>query len=242
MAISAEQTAAIWGCGAQSNSPPFTDINGIQQRSATSGTQIQVARNIGVAESAFRGNANGSSSGMLNSLVNYPNPQATIGFIAADFYATHRSSLNSVAFRGKGQKMAYYADSDSISTDLLNVREGRYMIQGPLHFFASVDGTGAASAVATAVLGWLTGAVAIDPGDPGSYVRTVATNGDVPQCAMKVKISTEAGVFSRYTPPVSCNCAFMKSKSLPIPAGTCPVCKSDTDCTGGLHCQTGYCE
>jgi len=254
-AISAEQAAAIWGCGAKGNVAPFTNINEIFYRSATSGTQILVARNIGVPESAFLfGTPCGNSSNMLTNIVNAPDPQSAIGFIAADFYSTRRSVLNAVAFRGINQKKAYYADADSLATDLLNVREGRYMIQGPLHFFSalsstssSVDGgaaTPAPSAIASRVLDWLTGAVPIDPTDTKNmnYVSTVATLGDVPQCAMRVKIAKDGGNFSPYTPPVSCHCAFEKAKSLRTPAGTCPVCKTDADCTGGLRCQTGYCE
>lgn len=253
-AISAEQAAAIWGCGAKGKVAPFTNINEIFQRSSTSGTQILVARNIGVPESAFVGTGCGSSSIMLTSIVNAPDPQSTIGFIAADFYSTHRTVLNAVAFRGTNQKKAYYADADSLATDLLNVREGRYMIQGPLHFFSALTGTASAvdggagtpapSAIAGRVLDWLSGAVPIDPTDTKNmnYVTTVATLGDVPQCAMRVKIAKDGGYFSPYTPPVSCHCAFEKAKSLRTSAGTCPVCMTDADCTGGLRCQTGYCE
>ena len=89
--ISSDQAAAIWGCGAKGNVAPFTNSNEIFQRSSTSGTQILVARNIGVSESAFQAIGCGSSSIMLTSLVNAPDPQSAIGFIAADFYSTHRT-------------------------------------------------------------------------------------------------------------------------------------------------------
>src|ERR1700690_918140 len=62
--ISSQQAAAIWGCGKQSGVGNFTDETAIQQRSATSGTQILIARNIGVPESAFKGNPNSSSTAM----------------------------------------------------------------------------------------------------------------------------------------------------------------------------------
>jgi hypothetical protein len=242
-AMSSQQAAAIWGCGMQGNVSPFIDENnGIFKRSATSGTQILIARNIGVSESAFRGKSTSSSSDMLTQLVNAPNPQAAIGFIAADFYATHRSVLNAVAFRGSGQKKAYYADSDPNADDLLNVREGRYMIQGPVHLFAALDTAGKPSATAGLVLDWLTGKTAIDPTDPSFYARTVASNGAVPQCAMKVKITEDGGKFSPYTPPVSCDCAYRRAKSLKVAAGTCAPCTSDSSCTGGQRCQNGFCE
>jgi hypothetical protein len=242
-AISAEQAAAIWGCGVKSGVGNFTNEAAIQQRSATSGTQILVARNIGVPETAFKGVSNSSGGLLVTSLLAVPDPQTAIGFLANDAYATRRSVLNSVAFRGIGQKKAYYADSTATADDLKNVRDGHYMIQGPLHFFSKADAAGQPTTVgAKPVLDWLTGAVPIDTKDPNSYVRIVATGGDVPQCAMKVKISKDGGLFSPYTPPVSCNCAFEKAKNLTPATGTCTPCTSDATCTGGTHCQTGYCE
>jgi hypothetical protein len=241
-AISAEQAAAIWGCGKQSGVGKFTNESAIQQRSQTSGTQILVARNIGVPESAFRGNPNSSGGVLIQSLLSVPDPQTAIGFLANDAYAPKRSVLNSVAFRGIKQTKAYYADSDATSTDLKNVRDGHYMIQGPLHLFSKMTGTPLAPAPnAKLVLDWLTGTVPIDPADPTSYVRTVALAGDVPQCAMKVKLDKDGGLFSPFTPPVTCNCAFEKVAS-PRTSAACKACTTNTDCTAGTTCQTGYCE
>ena len=248
-AISAEQAAAIWGCGKQSGVGNFNNEGAIQQRSQTSGTQILIARNIGVPESAFKGVSNASSSAMVQSLLAPGlDPQQAIGFVAADFYATRRNQISAVAFRGIKQTKAYYADSDATSTDLKNVRDGHYMIQGPLHFFSPLVGQPPAPAPnAKLVLDWLTGAVPIDPADTYNmnYVNTVAVGGDVPQCAMKVKIDKDGGLFSPYHPPVSCSCAFEAAKLVKSAAGTCTThCTSDADCAGvaGTRCQTGYCE
>lgn len=252
-AMSAEQAGAIWGCGPQGNVSPFIDSTEVFCRTATSGTQILVARNIGnsatnpptfVPESNFTTcTSTDSSSTMLSRLLSAPDPQKAIGFIAADFYATHRSFLNAVAFRGLTQKKAYYPDSTSTAVDLLNVREGRYMIQGPLHFFSTLVGT-QPSASAGLVLSWLTGDAPIDTADPGFYVRTVASSGDVPQCAMKVRIGKDGGLFAPYIPPAPCHCAFEKAKTYPRTPGHCTTtCSSDADCAAsGLLCHTGYCE
>ncbi len=178
---------------------------------------------------------------MVNSLVSYADPQTAIGFVANDVYATKRSVLNAVAFRGIGQKKAYYADSDSSADDLLNVREGRYMIQGPRHFYA-ITTNGAPSPAVLTVLNWLTGATAINPADPGYYVRTVASLGDVPQCAMKVRIDKDGGKFAPNKPDGTCNCAFLIAKNVRGATTSCHPCKTSADCSGGLTCQTGYCE
>ena len=253
-ALSAEQAGAIWGCGPLGNVAPFIDNTEIFCRTSSSGTQILVARNIGnsattppvfVPESSLTSDkctSTSSSSDMLTRLVNAAEPQKAIGFIAVDFYATHRSSINPVAFRGLRQKKAYYPDSTSIADDLLNVREGRYMIQGPLHFFSALVGT-QPSASAGQVLNWLTGDAQIDSANPGFYINTVASSGDVPQCAMKVKISKDGGYFAPYSPSSPCNCAFEKAKSLPTPGRCGTTCSSDAACAAsGLHCQNGYCE
>jgi hypothetical protein len=244
-AMSWQQAAAIWGCGVNGKQTPFIDESAIQQRSSTSGTQILVARALGVPETAFKGKANSSGGALVTSLLAVPDPQTAIGFLAADAYAPLRGSLNAVAFQGKGQLKAYYADSDANSVDKKNVRDGHYVIQGPLHFFAPLT-AGQPSTVAQQILDWITGAKPIDPtGDPGNtnYVTTVATAGDVPQCAMKVQIDKDGGLFSPFTPTVSCGCFFDKAVSLvsAAPAG-CVACTSDAGCTGGKRCQTGYCE
>jgi hypothetical protein len=243
-ALSAEQAAAIFGCGAKGNQAPFLVEDAIQVRTPTSGTQTMIARNIGVPETAFKGHSNSGGSGLITSMLNVADPQTAIGILAADAYATQRSKLSAVAFRGIGQKKAYYPDSDANSLDKKNVRTGHYMIQGPLHFFATLT-AGQPAAGTKKILDYITGATSIDPADANnaSYITTVATAGNVPPCAMKVKIDKDGGNFSPYTPPVSCGCAFEKAatQSTTAPAG-CVACTSDATCTGGKRCQTGFCE
>lgn len=243
-ALSMEQAAAIWGCGAKGKQSPFLDDNAIQQRSSSSGTQIMVARAIGVPEAAFKGKSNSSGGNLVTSLLAVADPQTAIGILAADAYATRRATLNAVAFRGRSQLKAYYADSDGTAVDKRNVRDGHYVIQGPLHFFTTLT-AGQPSATAKKLLDWLTGAVAIDPSDTNNtnYISTVASLGDVPQCAMKVTMDKDGGNFSPFKPATSCNCFFDKAvtKATAAPAG-CVACTANSDCTGGKTCQTGFCE
>jgi hypothetical protein len=246
-AMSMEQAAAIWGCGAKGLQTPFIEeTNAIQQRSPSSGTQIMFARAIGVSEGNFKGKSNSSGGALVTSLLAVADPQTAIGILAADAYASRRSTLNAVAFRGRGQTKAYYADSDANAVDKKNVRDGHYVIQGPLHLFTAVTAPKQPSATqAKQVLDWLTGAAPIDPTDTSntSYTSTVARLGDVPQCAMKVQLDKDGGNFSPFKPAVSCNCFFDKAvtQSATAPAG-CVACTSDVNCTGGKTCQTGFCE
>jgi hypothetical protein len=243
-AISAEQAAAIWGCGAKGSQVPFIDDNAIQQRSATSGTQILLARNIGVPESGFKGVSNPSASNMVYSLLAVADPQKAIGFVATDVYATRRSELNAVAFRALGETKAYYPDSDAVSVNKRSVRNGHYGIQGPQHFLTALIG-GLPSAAAKQMTDWLTGAKPIDVSDVNNtaYISAVASLGDTPQCAMKVRLDRDGGKFSTFAPTTSCNCFFEKAvtQAASAPSG-CSACTVDTDCSGGKRCQTGYCE
>ncbi len=243
-AISAEQAAAIWGCGAKGNQVPFIDETAIQQRSPTSGAQVIIARNTGVPESAFKGKSNASATSLVTSLLAVADPQTAIGFIGADAYATLRSSLNAVAFRTFGQAKAYYADSDSVSVNKRSVRNGHYGLQGPMHFMTALIG-GQPTATAKQMIDWLTGTQPIDPSDVNNtaYITTVASLGDVPQCAMKVQLDKDGGRFSSFVPATSCNCFFEKAVTQASSApAACTACTSDANCNGGKRCQTGYCE
>ena len=243
-ALSYQQAAAIFGCGAKGGQTPFILNTGIEVRSSSSGTQTMIGAAIGVPPAAFLGVQNGTGGALITALLALPDPQSAIGILAADAYDPKRSTLNSVAFQGVGQTKAYYADSDANALDKKNVRDGHYAIQGPLHFFSGLT-NGQPTATAKQVLDWLTGAAPIDLTDTNNtgYISAVALAGDIPQCAMKVQISKDGGLFSPFTPSVSCNCFFDKTvtKSSTPPTG-CVACTSTSQCTGGKRCQTGYCE
>jgi len=242
VAISAEQAAAIYGCGLTSGVAPYTDESSIQQRNSTSGTQRMIAAYIGVKAEVWKGKQNSKSSDLVSSLLAIPDYTKAIGILAADVYATSPNStnLNALAFRGFDQTKAYYADSTLGALDKKNVRDGHYMIQGPLHFFTTLT-NGQPSARAKQVIDWLQGNTAIDPSNPNAYIDVVTAAGAVPNCAMKVTRDVDGGYLCSYTPPVSCGCYFEAVASSASPVG-CKPCTTSADCTGGTTCQTGYCE
>jgi hypothetical protein len=241
-ALSYLQAAAIFGCGAKGQQAPFIVDTGLEVRSSASGTQTMIGAAIDVPAGSFKGVSNSSGGNLVTALLALPDPQSAIGILAADAYDPKRSTLNSLAFQGKGQLKAYYPDSSATTVDKKNVRDGHYVIQGPLHFFTGLT-NGQPSPTAKQVLDYLTGTVPIDASDTTNtgYVSTVALAGDVPQCAMKVKINKDGGLFSPFTPAVSCNCFFDATVTKSTPAG-CVACTSNSQCTGGKRCQTGYCE
>ena len=241
-AISAEQAADIYGCGLTSGVSPYTDETAIQQRNPTSGTQRMISAYIGVKPEAWKGKQNAGSADVVNSLLAGSDPMKAIGILAADFYATppNSTNLHALAFRGFGQTKAYYADSAPGALDKKNVRDGHYMIQGPLHFFTTLT-NGQPSSKAKQILDFLQGNTRIDPSNANAYIDAVTAAGAVPNCAMKVTRDVDGGYLCSYTPPVSCGCYFEATASSTSPIG-CKPCTTSADCTGGTTCQTGYCE
>jgi hypothetical protein len=242
-AISAEQAADIWGCGANGGITPYIDELAIQQRVPTSGTQVLIGRAIGVSAGAFKGVSNSGTGGLITNLLASPDPMKAIGFVAADQYqlAANAGKMNALAFRAFNQAKAYYADSDATSINKRNVRDGHYAIQGPVNFFAPLT-AGQPAPLAKRTLDFISGAVPIDATKPSGYIDIVANAGNVPPCAMTVQIAPDSsGYFAPYKPAVACGCYFESVATKSSPA-TCTPCTTSATCPSGTTCQTGFCE
>jgi len=241
--ISAEQAADIWGCGANGGITPYIDEAAIEQRSATSGTQILIGRAIGVSPGAFKGVSNSGTGPLITSLLAVSDPMKAIGFVAADAYqsAANAGKMNALAFRAFNQTKAYYADSTATAIDKRNVRDGHYAIQSPLNFFAPLT-AGQPDPLAKKALDYISGSVPIDATKASGYIDIVANAGDVPTCAMTVQIApNSSGYFGPYKPAVACGCYFESVVTQTSPVG-CTPCAATTTCPAGTTCQTGFCE
>jgi hypothetical protein len=240
VALTYEEARAIYGCGVSSARPVagFADPMAVFCWNADAGPPLVVAGNLGVAPSmmipprcAFGG---GTSLAVTQNLTGYG--LHTIGFITADGLDDVRTMVSPLAFRAAGQTKAFLPDSDAAIADRRNVRDGHYTLWGYEHFFTRAGGN--ASAPATELIGWLTGAKSNARID---YVAIEGSAGLIPQCAMRVKRSAEGGLLSSYTPPEPCPCAFEAASTKSIPAD-CVVCTSNTMCSGGRTCRRGFCE
>jgi hypothetical protein len=162
---------------------------------------------------------------------------SAIGIIALnDIVPTNgvAPKVRPLAFAAKGQDFAYYPNSTSTASDMINVRDGHYAVWANLHFFArKVDGDYAPKV--KAILGLLSGQDA---------VAAVAKIRAVPNCAMQVQRSADAGDFSSFTPTQPCGCFFEQQASGTAPA-TCKACTADnaaTTCGASQQCVFGFCE
>jgi len=237
-----KEAQTIYGCGAGGAVSPFIEAAGIFCRDPNSGTQITVAKNIGVPETVLVPQicvASSGTGGVITNVTAYSNAQAAIGFIAADAFDGQRAALNSLAFASLGQTQAYYSDSGPAVADRRNVRDGHYTIWGYEHMIAPLTSGSPTQKVAD-FIGYVNGTKTSANFDVASLTGAA---GAIPSCAMKVKRSADGGLLSPFTPTESCNCAFEAAITKTTPAG-CAACTGTgtSTCTNGLSCHHGFCE
>src|SRR5262249_29691207 len=142
---------------------------GVYNRSASSGTQITVARSIMVPANAFMGfNATGTGP-MISSVGNGTPAEGTLGFAGCDAVDAARASLNILAYRHWGQNDFWYPDSDSTTFDKRPTRDGHYPVWGYEHALIKLTSAGGTpvSADAAHLVDFLTGAATL----PGTLSR-----------------------------------------------------------------------
>jgi hypothetical protein len=234
--ISSDAAYFVYGFGNDSGIGPWTDVNFILQRSATSGTQNVIAEGIGMPANKFLGAKNSSSDAMLAALLaafQQPDgPAKTIGLLAADYADTNRSKLSVLAFQDVGQTCGYYADSSPTSLDKQNVRDGHYPLWGPMHLL-----TRDPSALAQKLVNYLGGVI---PLQGLNLIQLYVDSHVVPLCAMHVTRSSDGGPVSPYPTSTPCSCAFEVQAT---GTTTCKACTSGAECpTESPNCSFGYCE
>ena len=249
------EVATIYGCGVSMAAPVagfFSDPTAVFCRDPPeSGSQIAVARSIGLPESvmippkctAFRNESTLASKLVPNISMppipasDYVPPLTAIGFVSAVNLGPNRSSINTVAFQAQGQMLAYRADSRPELADRANVRDGHYPIWGYVHLIAKTSGGGIATQAAD-LIGWINGTKTSRNIDPVAIEANLSL---IPQCAMRVKRSSDGGLLSPYSPPTTCNCEYEAVATQTSPAA-CTACTSSSMCAGSSTCRHGFCE
>jgi hypothetical protein len=149
------------------------------------------------------------------------------------------ASVNVLAYQHYGQTCGYWPSSSSTSFDKINVRNGHYPIWGPVHFFAKVDGGGNPTNPGAAnIIGYFKGTVA-PPAGVDVDALTVSA-GNILDCAMEVKRTSDFGDLLPYAPAAPCGCYF---EAKATGSTSCQTCASDSECPqSATHCRKGYCE
>jgi ABC-type phosphate transport system substrate-binding protein len=240
--ISAEAAYLVMGLGSAGDAAPWTDQTQIQVRSSTSGTQQMIATAIKVPAAKWLGVSNSGSGGVITALAaaaTAGNAEKALGIIATDVADKNRTSVKILAYQSYDQTCGYWPDSTANSYDKQSVRDGHYMIWGPLHMFARVVNGQVDDPNAKKIIDYLSGAV-----NPTSFdlVELEAKSGVVPQCAMRVTRSEEVGPLASFMPEKSCECRFVEAATGTAPP-SCKKCTTNTDCPSSAPvCNYTFCE
>ena len=241
--IMAEELLDLYVCGASGKILTFLyDSFVYNYDGETSGIRELFARGIGAPNGSIltvgSGNNNINAQTMIQYVSSTISPSATIGYTSTEFYDESRALVNALKVRGVNQLKAYWPDTDSTSLDKINIREGRYTIQGGLKFVTEVDANGVpVKARAKKIIDWMQGNPAADP-LPFDVNQVYAERGVVPQCAMRVTKDSDQSLFRHYTDPAPCHCSF---EMLATGTTNCTPCSASSPCAKG-QCSHGYCE
>ncbi|MGC4067084.1 MAG: hypothetical protein QM784_21085 [Polyangiaceae bacterium] len=167
------------------------------------------------------------------------NAEKAIGILATDVADKNRSAVKVLAYQHYGQTCGYLPDSSANSFDKQNVRDGHYMIWGPLHMLARVTDGQVTSPNVKRIIEYMTLAVT-----PTSFdmIELEAKSGVVPECAMRVTRTEEVGPLASFMPEKSCECAFLKNANGTAPS-SCKACTTNADCSSSAPaCNYGFCE
>lgn len=235
--ISAEAAHLVFGAGGNRNQAmPWTDPRLYFIRSSGTGTVQLPSRAIGIDPGAWWGIDRLSADNLVASLeaVDPSQAEGAIGILSSDFADRNRDNLRVLAFQQHGQRYAYYPDSNAVSFDKANVRDGHYPIWGAIHFMAATDNA-VPSEAARALIKQFT-----VPKLDQTLVTAIIDAGFVPPCAMKVTHSSEIGPLSAFQPDFGCGCFYDKKVT---GATSCQTCTASGDCTGAAKvCNYGFCE
>jgi hypothetical protein len=253
--IMVEELQDLYACGAAGNILTFTSNSQIFDYSCqNSGLRELFARGVGFSNaSAFSiqiGLGCGSQITAQTMVTDYVGPTTspgiTIGYTSTEYYDQYRELVHALKVRGVNQKLAYWPDSDNSSTDKLNIREGRYTLQGTLRLVAAVDpSTGVPTDLAAKhVIDWFQGNPVQDPTLqlPFDVNEIYAQRGVVPQCAMKVTTDGDFPIFRHYTAPQPCHCSFLVLATGKTNIPGCVACADSSTCQANQICSHGYCE
>jgi hypothetical protein len=240
IAITAQEGYFAYGfADGTGQASPWVDQALRLSRGPTASTALTCAAAIGLKASQLKGTvpAGNTSTEVLNLVATSTTPEPTIGLMGTEVYDQSRDKVKLLAFRGFGQRYAYFPDFSATSFDKKNVRDGHYLPWAPTPYLVRVDGTGRATdpnvqrIIDLIVLGKTTGDV--------NGLDQVIASGLVPECAMGVQRAFDGGNLSLYAPPEPCACYFEAKVS----GGStkCTVCTGDGSCGGG-KCRRGYCE
>jgi hypothetical protein len=237
--ISVEAAHIVFGLGGVNplgiNQTPWIDPAYYSIRNSGAGSTALAAELIHVPRTAFWGVDRLSTDSIRDSLIASTAPDASIGILSIDYADKARGNLRVLYLQGEGQITGFLPDSNALSFNKANVRDGHYPLWGYVHFYtANVNGVPSAAAGAFVTRFTV-------PKLDQELVDAMIDASLVPQCAMKVARETEMGALIDNPYKFQCGCYFdARTKSR---ASSCTTCKTTNDCPVATQaCNYGFCE
>ena len=248
-AISSEAARLVYGYGGafenKFTSKPWTNLEHIQRRNPTSGTQNMIGAFIGVPSASWVGTENTGTSAMISSVTMATSAAETIGIldVVNGDPTDVRVALRVLAFQAEGQNCAFHPDSVEGKLDKRNVRDGHYALWGPIHIYSRpLTEKHVSNVVEYLSLDQAPASAGKSPDQNMSeLIKIVAGGSLVPSCAMRVQRTSDGGALLPQVPARSCACFF---DQLTAGESACTTCTTDTDCASpdAPRCNFGFCE
>jgi hypothetical protein len=248
-----------FGPGTGHDVGPWKTPASIASRTTTSAAGLLIAKALGLPTSRplFGSNLTArpqqdvkTNQGAIDYITSEPaavaDPDSALGFCSTETVeaGANRSKVRTLAFQAKGQDVAYFPDSSDTASDKKNLREGRYYLWGPQHFFLRTNESGAPlEELAGKLSEYFTGKRAL----PGSkaFLDLVIETGLVPQCAMHVTRSDDMGPLSSFQPDEPCGCYFDEKKGFDHGCKACSASDGEKDSACPAEapvCRHKFCE
>jgi hypothetical protein len=249
--ISSEAAYLVYGFGGKAYPvAPWVDLAQLFTRFPTSGPQTLIGAQIGLPPSRWLGPVQTGSEPMRDALKAANAAGATIanktlGILSGTYADDERATLSFLAFRDRGQKVAFFPDSKHDLFDRRNARDGHYPLWGPLSMLARVDGSGRPSANVQRFINAVNGVDAL----PGiEIISLYADRHIIPTCAMSVTRDGDGGPIRPFKPAKGCGC-YYEEKANKAKPDSCTTCTTNIDCPAAApNCNkfggaaSGYCE
>lgn len=240
-AIHAEEAHFVFGAGQRAQLKPWLSDARLAHLGPKDGGTLLVGSRINLPPPKWKGVVSESTDELVDVL--YSDPAQSLILLPTSLVDQRRNELRPLAFRALGQKTAYFPDrrlpsSDKATFEKQNVRDGHYPLWGYVHAVLRQDPTRPSqplSAKGDRLASIFLGQTLV--GGQDSLVLQVQS-GLVPQCAMQVSKTSDAGPMSVSVPKDNCRCLF--EHNVKQGALSCQRCEPGV-CTAGV-CRHKYCE
>jgi hypothetical protein len=239
-AISAEAIYYIYGLGItpQRAVSPWTDPASIATRGNTSAAGLLLAKAAGIPLRPLGYKDVSTNQGAVDHVVATQDHNKALGFCSTETVEAQQNvtRVKTLAYKQTGQDYAYYPNSASNTFDKKNLREGRYFLWNPHHFFALKSKLTPNSPLQR-FINVITSVEEI-PGNQ-SFLDLQIAVGNVPKCAMQVDRQGDMGPLVSFQPEHGCGCYYdFKTTG----TTSCKQCSASNPCGAGFECNHGYCE